>query len=388
MNTIHPINPLFPDHQKIEDEKQINERKESFPIDALKKAFYEKSRLNENQVNLIANYIEKNLDNLIEQTYQKQTDIHLRPRETGLPIPLEISKAKEVIFPLKKWGALLGQGSQKVVKQAIFLLQRDFILVAHSTETGFAKNAPLSELKIFLKIAEFLKKQPEAKGLLKFYTLVVYTSEINKEKIEYYQQMGYELNLYMTPSDNDEKRGIITKFYNGGTLYHLLETSLDEKLNLEDKFKIADCILQGLSHLHSLGIFHSDLKLNNIFIEMDLSTNRVKEAVIGDYGLSSDLTVQSDRFYKGGADIFQAPELSASFIGKSIDENIFSADVYSMGLVIKKLFRDVKHPALTNLIQEMLEEDPKKRPSAQLAQEKLESLRKDFLSYDRSKING
>src|SRR5271154_6356296 len=99
-----------------------------------------------------------------------------------------------------------------------------------------------------------------------------------------------------------------------------------------------------------MGIFHSDIKMDNIFIEMNLKTGLLVEAVIGDFGFACDLTNPEDRFFKCGYLNTRAPEIRGKISpGDSIDRTIFACDVYSMGLVLKELFLGFSNPQLNQL---------------------------------------
>ena len=68
---------------------------------------------------------------------------------------------------------------------------------------------------------------------------------------------------------------IIIEYCSGGTLY--------DNTQIDDKKKILKRILKGLANLHSLGIAHRDIKMDNIMLR---EKDNPKSVVIIDFGLS------------------------------------------------------------------------------------------------------
>ena len=78
-----------------------------------------------------------------------------------------------------------------------------------------------------------------------------------------------------------------------------------DSIFLVDKINVAKQIVNGLEYIHSKGIVHCDLKMENIFIGYD---NVIK---IGDFGLSQPFYLESqlDEDYVKGSIKYIAPEI-------------------------------------------------------------------------------
>lgn len=103
---------------------------------------------------------------------------------------------------------------------------------------------------------------------------------------------------------------ILMEYLGGGDLFDLLKFG---GAFSEDQARLIFLqILDGVQHIHSKGISHLDLKLDNIFVA---STDDLKGSdgliKIGDFGLSAVTKCpNSDTInYKVGSDGFQAPEI-------------------------------------------------------------------------------
>lgn len=289
---------------------------------------------------------------------------------------------------------------------------------------GVLERTADQENRILKKIASLMETHEEIEGLLKYYTSIKYEkkwkddegfqqldhSKSNKLVDDDYcdnsdtdshndndydppisrgnklaldnEAMGYAATIKVLNDDNgtqeiersnleeqeieSEKRHIIyTHYYNGGNLENKMEF-----LSEEEKHLIAKKLLTGLSWLHSdsLKIFHGDLKPNNVFLEADPETGTVINAVIGDFGFACDLSDPKDRFYKWGFNDYKAPELKSKTEGTPIDESIFAADVYAIGLVLKSLFGEsCKNQKINSIITKMLQNDLQERVTAEQA---------------------
>lgn len=67
----------------------------------------------------------------------------------------------------------------------------------------------------------------------------------------------------------------IMNYCKGGTLYHYL-SNRNFSLDFGTAIKITKKILKGLEHLHSLGILHRDIKLDNIMFDEENNINTLK----------------------------------------------------------------------------------------------------------------
>lgn len=152
--------------------------------------------------------------------------------------------------------------------------------------------------------------------------------------------------------------------------------------------------MSGLAYLHSLSIVHRDLKPHNILISMPSAHGRVK-AMISDFGLCKKLAVGRHSFSRRsgvpGTEGWIAPEM----LSEDFKENpTYTVDIFSAGCVFYYVVSEGRHPfgkslqrqanillgaygldCLTlekhedliahHLIEQMIDKDPQKRPSAQ-----------------------
>ena len=84
-------------------------------------------------------------------------------------------------------------------------------------------------------------------------------------------------------------------------------------------------ILQGLVYLHSQGIAHLDIKLENVFLLLDTTDNIIGVKLM-DLGLAVEISHEDKKFFKGTAP-YMAPEI---FTSKFTTES--KADIWSLGI--------------------------------------------------------
>jgi serine/threonine protein kinase len=156
-------------------------------------------------------------------------------------------------------------------------------------------------------------------------------------------------------------------------------------------WKICRDVATGLSHIHSHGIVHNDIKPSNIFL---VPHNRLGAMLkIGDFGMAGDVGTSEDG--QEGDTSYMAPELLSSGARHP------SADIFSLGLTLYELastcslelpsegskwqeLRNGSHspdlprsrcPELSQLIKTMINPDPQRRPSADDILERLETVK-------------
>lgn len=130
--------------------------------------------------------------------------------------------------------------------------------------------------------------------------------------------------------DNDKKETITTiavfMKYMPYSLKKCLETG---QLNNTLKVKIALEIAFGMSHVHSLGMIHRDLKLENVMLDY------IYEAKLIDFGLVhvDDLTGTKISLTKGvGTLAYMSPEMASE------EDYDNKTDVYSYGVLLHVIF--------------------------------------------------
>ncbi|KAG9472052.1 hypothetical protein GDO78_021525 [Eleutherodactylus coqui] len=177
------------------------------------------------------------------------------------------------------------------------------------------------------------------------------------------------------------------------TLQEYVEEKDFDRHGLEPIILLEQTML-GLAYLHSLSIVHRDLKPHNILISMPNAHGRVK-AMISDFGLCKKLAVGRHSFSRRsgipGTEGWIAPEM----LIEDFKENpTFTVDIFSAGCVFYYVVSEGRHPfgkslqrqanillgmysldCLTldrheglvahNLIEQMIDKEPQKRPSAQ-----------------------
>jgi serine/threonine protein kinase len=117
---------------------------------------------------------------------------------------------------------------------------------------------------------------------------------------------------------------LILEFCQNGTIDHFIRT---KKLPVNAIVRMAYQTLQALAHCHAIGIAHRDLKPANILVD---AYGRAK---LVDFGLSVCVSQQGGPIVAGSL-AYMAPEL----IARTPNPNLFSADIWSLGITFYCLF--------------------------------------------------
>ncbi|MBS0621272.1 MAG: protein kinase [Verrucomicrobia bacterium] len=152
-----------------------------------------------------------------------------------------------------------------------------------------------------------------------------FNKEISHEK-ENTQELGEGFAKIQTLININGLIFGITNFYHERDL-HVLINKRD--LTLEEKDKIATQIINSLAELHAQGKLHNDLKLNNIFMQKDLTAH------IGDSGSLCEIDPTAPRADTIVPTIpYAAPEVTVR------DLSTFSerSDVWSLGVLLYFLY--------------------------------------------------
>ncbi|XP_022665993.1 serine/threonine-protein kinase PLK1-like isoform X2 [Varroa destructor] len=138
-------------------------------------------------------------------------------------------------------------------------------------------------------------------------------------------------------------------------------------------------LLEGVSYLHNINIIHRDLKLGNLFLTGDIQLR------IGDFGLATEIDGDHDRRRTlCGTPNYIAPEILEK-VGHSFEVDIWSCGCILYTLLVGKPPFETPHlrqtyakiqkveycidpvrvpPLAKAMIEEMLQKNPKKRPTA------------------------
>jgi len=122
------------------------------------------------------------------------------------------------------------------------------------------------------------------------------------------------------------------EYFPGTTLAQLLERDDPAfTTSYERLFVYYAQVLAGVGHLHSLGICHGDIKPQNILI----SSDSLKLTDFGSSFLPDDLYAKTRE--NGGTVLYSAPEMVGSSLRGRGGDQRFSADVYSLGVLLYHL---------------------------------------------------
>ncbi|XP_057372227.2 ribosomal protein S6 kinase alpha-6-like [Daphnia carinata] len=153
---------------------------------------------------------------------------------------------------------------------------------------------------------------------------------------------------YLEVVKMDDKQYILMELCEG-SLKEYVHGKLDRipKDSLDNKIIISQVAL-GLAYLHSEGIIHKDLKLENILLQRQPHDSNLVLVKIADFGFAKKLNPESLSFSATihlGTPNYMAPELLAS--SGRYSANFFS-DVYALGITIARIALNGDHPFTNN----------------------------------------
>lgn len=124
------------------------------------------------------------------------------------------------------------------------------------------------------------------------------------------------------------------EYVEGKTLRDILKQH--NKLPVKESIEIIRTVSVALQYAISHGVFHRDIKPDNLLIEdYDAATGKVGKLKIIDFGLAKDTDVDSGLTMEGtgmGTPLYMAPEQVKD--AKNVD---FKADIYSLGSTLFKM---------------------------------------------------
>ena len=215
--------------------------------------------------------------------------------------------------------------------------------------------------------------------------------QLCKQEILLLQQLDHpNINKYYKSFINNNCLYIIMEFMDNGDISGFISAhkKFKKAVREEEVWNILLQCMNALSYIHKKKIIHRDIKPANLFMTND------KTIKIGDFGVSAKVqslqtSVRGENFFSGtivGTPLFMSPEMLNNY------EYDQKTDVYSMGCAIFELcyfqpprkaapsenpglivFNDLPivenknfySQQLKNIIYEMIERDPDKRPTSQ-----------------------
>ncbi len=145
-----------------------------------------------------------------------------------------------------------------------------------------------------------------------------------KNEIYNHAALGYHQNIvqFKKVETINENILIYLEYVNGTDLYDALQNNNSTFSEEEVKYYFVQ-ILDGLTHCHSKGIYHRDLKLENVLLN---ENNQIK---ICDFGFSSSKYFEHDHSRSTGSLAYMAPEVIAKI--KHDGEKV---DIWCLGVML------------------------------------------------------
>lgn len=152
---------------------------------------------------------------------------------------------------------------------------------------------------------------------------------------------------YVSHKDSADKQLYMTQLCNQRSLYDLLQPP--HRFTSEEKAEIAHSLLSTLTQLHARGLFHGDLKPENIFLHR--SQEGAITALLGDFDISIFTTAEEKISYRVNRGTFSyfAPEQHLEYAAHMFgageqtvfltQKQLFARDLYALGVILAYLFR-------------------------------------------------
>lgn len=145
------------------------------------------------------------------------------------------------------------------------------------------------------------------------------TTQYEKEKI--IAQLAHPSIIKHIPMTYDSAKfhTLLTEFANYGDFFELVTSGI---LNSEVLIRTYFCqMIEGLEYMHSQGVAHLDLKLENIVMSQDFTLKII------DFDQAQQIT--DNKMTSRGTIGFRAPEVLGSTC-----RNLVAADIYSVGIIL------------------------------------------------------
>jgi serine/threonine protein kinase len=222
--------------------------------------------------------------------------------------PLEFSKLK--------FGEILGRGGFAVVHRAFY----DGFCVAVKQLT------PVNEEERSMVDREIeLHRRFQCRTLLKIYGACESEDGVNVYLVLEYARYTSLKAVYLKTR----------------VTAHECKNSMGVDVSLKRRVQWLKDVIEAVSYLHQHNVLHRDIKCENVLLHEDM------RALLGDLGLSKELSSSRARSQGVGTSVFRAPETDSIYGYK------FPADVYSFGITIMELLLSSKPCDRTCGLQDM-----------------------------------
>lgn len=145
-------------------------------------------------------------------------------------------------------------------------------------------------------------------------------------------------------------RVIVLEYIDGITLDKAIK---EGRINTSNAHRVASQLAAALSYLHSRQIIHRDLKPGNILITYTGNDVKLIDMSLAD---SESYLILKD---PAGTKNYMAPELFEPQARPSV-----TSDIYSFGLIVKRLATIGNDPQLRKIAEQCMVENPAKRPQS------------------------
>jgi serine/threonine protein kinase len=183
----------------------------------------------------------------------------------------------------------------------------------------------------------------------------------------------------------------VMEYLGGGSLDGMIKRR--KQVPVKEAVEVGCQVAMALEHLHSKGIAHRDIKPDNVLFRVDPETTGRVEPVLVDFGIAAKLQRVG---LQAGSIFYMSPERVQVIHGMIPPERVVNqaaGDVYGLGVILYQMltgrrpfeghsrtsvtsailkttpalprrYRPEIPPGLEQLIMEMMNKDPARRPSA------------------------
>lgn len=167
---------------------------------------------------------------------------------------------------------------------------------------------------------------------------------------------------YYNVFEENGKIYVVMEYVEGMDLFDWLKSMVNENLKSDVIVNIIRQIAEGLNYLHSIGIIHRDIKLENVLVS---NNNTIK---ITDYGLSCFKDITDSCRSNAGSLNYASPQLWNKTLINSPDEQTLqqiakSNDVWALG-VIAFILTNKQFPFYGNTLLEIGTQVVNKKPKS------------------------